>query len=154
MCAGQPDQAASPVLMTIQQPHLRITSLPGSPSLPASPSVSQQQSMRQYIQPQAQSQRGAQSGGQQIQSQSQAMLQSGQVQQHRQQGGQAGGQQNVSPLDPAFKLLSEYEKTRVLRDYLLKSKPNLQPIDLHKLFKQTGASPTLSKQVGTPRKSL
>lgn len=134
------------MLMTIQQPHLRITSLPGSPSLPASPSVSQQQAMRQYIQPQAQSQQGGQSGGQQIQAQSQAMLQSGQVQQHRQQGGQAGGQQDVSPLDPAFKLLSEYEKTRVLRDYLLKSKPNLQPIDLHKLFKQTGASPMLTKQ--------
>ena len=56
------------------------------------------------------------------------------------QAQQAGSQPSrlqppaTSPLDPAFRLLSDEEKSKRLRQFLLGVKPNLQPLSLDQLL--------------------
>ncbi len=60
------------------------------------------------------------------------------------QAQQAGSQPSrlqppaTSPLDPAFRLLSDEEKSRRLRQFLLRVKPNLQPLSLDQLLQAAG----------------
>ena len=52
----------------------------------------------------------------------------------------------ISPLDPAFRLLTDAEKTKRLREFLLGVKPNLQPLDVNQLLIASGRG-GLSDQV-------
>ena len=55
-------------------------------------------------------------------------------------------QSATSPLDPAFRLLSDEEKSKRLRQFLLGVKPNLQPLSLDQLL-QTAGHVQLTAQV-------
>ena len=60
------------------------------------------------------------------------------------QAQQAGSQPSrlqppaTSPLDPGFCLLSDEEKSKRLRQFLLGVKPNLQPLSLDQLLQAAG----------------
>ena len=131
LCAGGPDKAGTPLLMAMhqQQAALRTASLPRSPSLPRSTSLSQQQlvmSSRPF---------------QQLSSQ---MCMNTAQQSVAPQSSQAGSQPSrlqppaTSPLDAAFCLLSDEEKSKRLRQFLLGVKPNLQPLSLDQLLQAAG----------------
>ncbi|KAL0051035.1 hypothetical protein WJX82_000961 [Trebouxia sp. C0006] len=127
---GGSDKANTPLLMAMhqQQAALRTASLSRSPSLPRSPSLSQQQ-LVMSSQP-----------FQQLSSQMSMNTAQQHVAPQSSQAQQAGSQPSrlqppaTSPLDPAFRLLSDEEKSKRLRQFLLGVKPNLQPLSLDQLL--------------------
>lgn len=133
-CAGQPDKVGTPLLMAMhqQQAALRTGSTP-SPSLPhQQPALSGHTSSPTLSLLPGQAQQ-------------EAMQQPGQAQQSGYQS-RRSQQVAISPLDPAFRLLTDAEKTKRLREFLLGVKPNLQPLDVNQLLIASGRG-GLSDQV-------
>ena len=133
-CAGQPDKAGTPLLMAMhqQQAALRTGPTP-SPSLPhQQPALSGHTSSPTLSLLPGQAQQ-------------EAMQQPGQAQQSGYQS-RRSQQVAISPLDPAFRLLTDAEKTKRLREFLLGVKPNLQPLDMNQLLIASGRG-DLSDQV-------
>ncbi|KAL0033469.1 hypothetical protein WJX77_010766 [Trebouxia sp. C0004] len=130
---GGPDKAGTPLLMAMhqQQAALRTASLPRSPSRPRSPSLSQQQAVMSNRPFQQLSSQAS------IPAQQHVAPQCSQVQEAGYQPSQLQPSA-TSLLDPAFNLLSDEEKSKRLRQFLLGVKPNLQPLSLDKLLQAAG----------------